>query len=151
MKLLHQHLLNDADLLLWRPCQSGASSASKVPSAAVMPSNRPSPHYRSAYTGNVPRRTSMRAVPTASHSSRSRCDIVESLRHFYPEPHESRLSGHTTDATDIGLLRIRYYGYLIVTLYHESRTHLSLNKDSPDSRSVQSVGRIISFPEVGGL
>jgi hypothetical protein len=29
--------------------------------------------------------------------------------------------------------------------------HLSLDKDSPDSRSVQSVGRVIAFAEVGGL
>jgi len=39
-----------------------------------------------------------------------------------------------------------YFSY-----YHRSRLHLSLDKDSPDSRSVQSVGRVISFPEVGGL
>jgi len=39
-----------------------------------------------------------------------------------------------------------YFSY-----YHRSRLHLSLDKDSPDSRSVQSVGRIIAFPEVGGL
>ena len=39
-----------------------------------------------------------------------------------------------------------YFSY-----YHRSRLYLSLNKDSPDSRSVQSVGRIISSPEVGGL
>jgi hypothetical protein len=31
------------------------------------------------------------------------------------------------------------------------RIHLSLDKDSPDSRLVQSVGRVIAFPEVGGL
>jgi putative transposase len=35
--------------------------------------------------------------------------------------------------------------------YHRSRLHLSLDKDSPDSRPVQSVGRVIAFPEVGGL
>jgi len=35
--------------------------------------------------------------------------------------------------------------------YHRSRLHLSLDKDSPDSRSIQSVGRVIAFPEVGGL
>jgi putative transposase len=35
--------------------------------------------------------------------------------------------------------------------YHRSRLHLSSDKDSPDSRSVQSVGRVIAFPEVGGL
>jgi len=39
-----------------------------------------------------------------------------------------------------------YFSY-----YHRSRLHLSLDKDAPDSRSVQSVGRVIAFPEVGGL
>ena len=39
-----------------------------------------------------------------------------------------------------------YFSY-----YHRSRLHLSLNKDSPDSRSVQSVGKVIAIPEVGGL
>jgi transposase InsO family protein len=35
--------------------------------------------------------------------------------------------------------------------YHRSRLPQSLDKDSPDSRSVESVGRVIGFPEVGGL
>jgi transposase InsO family protein len=37
--------------------------------------------------------------------------------------------------------------------YHRTRTHLALEKDAPDSRTVQlpSAGRIISIPEVGGL
>ena len=39
-----------------------------------------------------------------------------------------------------------YIGY-----YHRSRLHLSLDRDSPDSRPVQSVGAVITVPEVGGL
>ena len=35
--------------------------------------------------------------------------------------------------------------------YHGARLHLSLDKDSPDPRSVQSVGEIVSIPQVGGL
>ena len=35
--------------------------------------------------------------------------------------------------------------------YHRSRLHLSLERDSPELRSVQSSGRIVAFPEVGGL
>jgi hypothetical protein len=37
--------------------------------------------------------------------------------------------------------------------YHRSRTHLSPNKDCPDPRSIQppSAGKIVAFPEVGGL
>jgi putative transposase len=39
------------------------------------------------------------------------------------------------------------------TYYHRTRTHLALEKDAPDPRSVQlpDAGRIISIPEVGGL
>ena len=37
--------------------------------------------------------------------------------------------------------------------YHRSRTHLALEKDSPEHRAIQtsSAGRIIAIPEVGGL
>ncbi len=37
--------------------------------------------------------------------------------------------------------------------YHESRTHLSLNKDAPQCRAIQSnkSGRIVQIPQVGGL
>src|SRR5215831_16602715 len=39
-----------------------------------------------------------------------------------------------------------YFSY-----YHRSRLHLSLDRDSPEPRPVQSVGRVVAFPEVGGL
>ena len=37
--------------------------------------------------------------------------------------------------------------------YHRSRTHLGLDKDTPDRRPVAdtSVGPVIAVPEVGGL
>ena len=40
-----------------------------------------------------------------------------------------------------------------ITYYRQSRTHLSLDKDCPDTRPIQPVtaGKIIAFPEVGGL
>ena len=42
-------------------------------------------------------------------------------------------------------------GYLVY--YHSSRTHLSLNKDPPDTRPVEppGTGDIVAFPQVGGL
>lgn len=42
----------------------------------------------------------------------------------------------------------RYFDY-----YHRARTHLSLDKDAPDVRSVKlpEAGRIVEIPEVGGL
>ena len=35
--------------------------------------------------------------------------------------------------------------------YNEVRTHLSLQKDAPISRAVQSAGRVIPVPLLGGL
>ena len=35
--------------------------------------------------------------------------------------------------------------------YNKSRLHLSLDRDSPNSRPVQSLGKVIAIPEVGGL
>ena len=48
-------------------------------------------------------------------------------------------------------LRRRLDGYL--RYYHRSRTHLSLGKDAPETRPVEPPerGRVVAFPEVGGL
>ena len=35
--------------------------------------------------------------------------------------------------------------------YNQNRTHLSLNKDTPTSRAIQTAGRILSLPILGGL
>jgi putative transposase len=37
--------------------------------------------------------------------------------------------------------------------YHETRTHLSLKKDTPASRWAQppSIGSVVALPQVGGL
>ena len=42
---------------------------------------------------------------------------------------------------------------LFAAYYHESRTHLSLTKDSPESRAVQppELGPIVAIAQVGGL
>jgi hypothetical protein len=36
-------------------------------------------------------------------------------------------------------------------LYNEARTHLSLAKDAPISRSIERFGRITAEPMIGGL
>jgi transposase InsO family protein len=42
---------------------------------------------------------------------------------------------------------------LFLEYYHGTRTHLSLEKDTPESRSVQQPesGRVVAVPQVGGL
>ena len=48
-------------------------------------------------------------------------------------------------------LRRTMKSYLVYN--HESRTHLSLGKDTPDRRTVQppELGRVVAVPQVGGL
>jgi putative transposase len=47
------------------------------------------------------------------------------------------------------------FGHLqgFVDYCHQSRTHLGLEKDSPEARPVRSAdtGRVVAIPEVGGL
>jgi len=38
-----------------------------------------------------------------------------------------------------------------IDYYNISRTHMSINKDSPENRSIQKGGWIISKPILGGL
>jgi len=42
---------------------------------------------------------------------------------------------------------------LYIDYYHRSRTHLALDKDSPEPRAVQppKLGPVVSVPQVGGL
>jgi putative transposase len=57
---------------------------------------------------------------------------------------------HVVVLNDRHLKRILtcYFNY-----YHRWRTHLSLEMDSPESRSLQlpALGKVVQFPEVGGL
>jgi putative transposase len=57
---------------------------------------------------------------------------------------------HVVVLNDRHLKRIltSYFNY-----YHRWCTHLSLGMDSPESRSVQwpALGKVVQFPEVGGL
>jgi putative transposase len=48
---------------------------------------------------------------------------------------------------------LRHYLRRFVDYYHQSLTHLGLYKDAPEPRPVQGpdAGRIVVFPEVGGL
>ena len=52
---------------------------------------------------------------------------------------------------DAGTLRRTLASYF--DYYHRSRTHLSLGKDSPEPRAIQSpeIGPVVAIPQVGGL
>jgi hypothetical protein len=48
---------------------------------------------------------------------------------------------------------LRRHLKVLLEYYHETRTHLSLEKDTPESRQVQSPesGSVVAVPQVGGL
>ena len=50
-----------------------------------------------------------------------------------------------------GERHLRHLLRLYQRYYNDARTHLSLNKDTPASRAVQTVGRIVPNPHLGGL
>ena len=52
------------------------------------------------------------------------------------------------DERSLRWILVSYFHY-----YHRSRTHLSLGKDSPESRPIQrpEIGPIVAKREVGGL
>ena len=51
----------------------------------------------------------------------------------------------------LGERHLRWTLKRYVRYYLASRSHLSLEKDSPSSRPVQSAGQIVAIPQVGGL
>jgi len=85
-------------------------------------------------------------------------EVLTSPRSPWQNPYVERVVGsirrdcldHVIIFNETHLRRVLscYFRY-----YHRSRTHLSLNKDCPDPRSIQppSAGKIVAFPEVGKL
>jgi len=85
-------------------------------------------------------------------------EVLTARRSPWQNPYAERLIGsmrrecldHVIVLTEAGLRRIlvRYMAY-----YHESRTHLSLDKDAPQPRPVAAptLGSIVAIPQVGGL
>ena len=85
-------------------------------------------------------------------------EVLTAPRSPWQNPYVERIIGsirrdcldHVIIFNEMHLRRVLscYFRY-----YHRSRTHLSLNKDRPDPRSIQppSAGKIVAFPEAAGL
>jgi transposase InsO family protein len=85
-------------------------------------------------------------------------EVITAPRSPWQNPFVERMIGsirrdcldHVIILNERHLRRIlrEYFDY-----YHTCRTHLSLNKDSPRSRTVQppDLGNVVTFPCVGGL
>lgn len=85
-------------------------------------------------------------------------EVLSAPRSPWQNPYVERLIGsirrecldHVIVLNEHHLRRIlkSYFGY-----YHRTRTHLSVDKDAPDTRPVElpAMGTVIEIPEVGGL
>ena len=85
-------------------------------------------------------------------------EVITAPRSPWQNPYVERVIGsirrdcldHVIVCNEQHLRRIlrNYFDY-----YHSCRTHLSLNKDSPQPRSVEyaELGNIVALPRVGGL
>ena len=52
---------------------------------------------------------------------------------------------------EVEILVLRHLLRSYANDYNQTRTHLSLNKDSPVTRPIEAVGRILPVPILGGL
>jgi putative transposase len=85
-------------------------------------------------------------------------EVLTTPRSFWQRAYVERVIGsirrecldHLMVFNEVALRRTlrSYFEY-----YHQSRTHLSLGKDSPEPRPIQAVemGRVVAVPQVGGL
>jgi putative transposase len=85
-------------------------------------------------------------------------DVKTAPRSPWQNPYVERLIGTLRrDCTDhvivVGENHLRRIVRDYLVYYHGSRTHLALDKDSPEPREVESPdrGKIVEFPMVGGL
>ena len=91
-------------------------------------------------------------------SSPTRQEVVTAPRSPWQNPYVERIIGsirrecldHIIIFNEPHLRNVlsSYFQY-----HHKTRTHLSLDKDCPEPRPIQplSAGKIIAFPEMGGL
>ena len=85
-------------------------------------------------------------------------EVVTAPRSPWQNPYVERLIGSVRREclNHMIVLNERHLRRILVSYldyYHRSRTHLSLDKDTPEGRSVQpgGTGKIVAFPQVGGF
>ncbi len=85
-------------------------------------------------------------------------EAVTAPRSPWQNPYVERLIGSVRREclNHVIVLNERHLRRILVSYldyYHRSRTHLSLDKDTPEGRSVQpgDSGKIVALPQVGGL
>ena len=83
-------------------------------------------------------------------------EVLTAARSPWQNPFAERLVGSIrreclNHVIVLGERHLRWTLKRYVRYYLDSRSHLSLEKDSPNSRPVQSVGQIMAIPQVGGL
>ena len=143
---LHQHLLQrDADLV--------AHYREAVPSTSGARRSRHADFQPAAWSNRRSLPTSKAALPKTSYTASVPGHIWPPSALARCEFRTSKPCARTKGARGNELPEIHCYGCCVDELYHEWRTHLSLDKDAPESRRIQppQEGRVIEIPAVGGL
>src|SRR5262245_17940718 len=100
------------------------------------------PHHRDQ-VGVLVRNRLMSVGPTPSRHRRQRASVTVLGRY---------LSHHSLDHVVVfGERHLRHLLNSYQKYYNEARTHLSLHKDAPIPRTIQTVGRTLAMPVLGGL
>jgi len=86
------------------------------------------------------------ATPESTEKAMGIEEVVTAPRSPWQSPFVERVI--VLNERHLRLILASYLDY-----YHGSRTHLSLEKDTPDRRPVQPMGsgKVVVFPQVGGL
>jgi putative transposase len=146
----------------WLTTGAGSSTSASPPTP---PQNGPPSNFATPFPGTA-RHAIFYGIATASSAttsaSRSRIwasmELLSAPRSPWQRAYVERVIGtirrecldHVIVSNEASLSR-HVKSFMIY--YHESRTHLSLGKDSPESRAVLTpeLGRIIAIPQAGGL
>jgi transposase InsO family protein len=102
--------------------------------------------------------TAFTATPWRRLGGMGITEVVSAPASPWQNPYVKRLIGSTRrECLDhvivINETHLRRVLTTYTRYYHRSRTHLGLEKDTPDDRSISrtSLGPIVAIPEVGGL
>jgi hypothetical protein len=126
--------------------------------ASQLPPRRPALQGFSSANGNAAMSSKTRIMKRCPQCNCLETEVLSAPRSPWQNPYVERLIGsirrecldHVIGLNEHHLRRVlqRYFGY-----YHRTRTHLSVDKDAPDTRPVQlpAMGKVIEMAEVGGL
>jgi hypothetical protein len=89
--------------------------------------------------------------PSDGHTGLARCTTIALAERMCGEAYRIDPADCLDHVVVFGEQHLRHLLNSYQKYYNEARTHLSLHKDAPIPRAVQTVGRTMAVPILGGL